>query len=70
MDKSSISQFSSADCIPAASLSTHIQRLALEERAAVRERDWMTVGGKAGERASLQELRSRIAARRWSKNHG
>lgn len=52
----------------AASLIVHIERLFLEECAAVRERDWATARNKAEERAALQESQHLLAAGRWSKN--
>jgi hypothetical protein len=54
---------------PAASLAVRIERLALEERVAICERDWVTARSRAVERAALQESRQRILARRCSGRH-
>lgn len=45
-------------------LTTRIEKLALEERDAVRRRDWPAARCAAEERAALQEARQRSAARR------
>lgn len=49
---------------PAGTLTSRIQQLALEERDAVRRRDWSAARSAAQERAALQEARQRAAARR------
>lgn len=53
----------------AASLTVRIERLALEERTAIRERDWDRARSRAVERAALQGTRQRILARRCSGRH-
>lgn len=45
-------------------LSSRIEKLALEERDAVRRRDWPAAKSAAEEKAVLQEARHRSAARR------
>ena len=45
-------------------LTTRIGKLALEERDAVRRRDWPAAKSAAEERAALQEAHYRAAARR------
>lgn len=45
-------------------LTSRIEKLSLEERDAVRRRDWPAARSAAEERASLQEARQRAAARR------
>lgn len=45
-------------------LTTRIEKLALEERDAVRRRDWPAARSAAEERATLQEAQHRAAARR------
>lgn len=45
-------------------LTSRIAKLALEERDAVRRRDWPAARSAAQERAALQEARQRAAARR------
>ena len=45
-------------------LSSSIERLALEERDAVRRRDWPAAKSAAEEKAVLQEAHQRAAARR------
>lgn len=45
-------------------LTTRIEKLALEERDAVRRRDWPAARSAAEERATLQEAHHRAAARR------
>ena len=47
-----------------ATLASRIEKLALEERDAVRRRDWSAARSAAQERAVLQEARHRAAARR------
>jgi hypothetical protein len=54
------------DTGPVASLTVQIERLAVEERTAIRERDWVTARSRALERAALQETRQRVLARRCS----
>jgi hypothetical protein len=45
-------------------LISRIEKLALEERDAVRRRDWSAARSAAQERAALQEARHRAAGRR------
>ena len=45
-------------------LTSRIEKLALEERDAVRRRDWSSARSAAEERVALQEARQRAAARR------
>ena len=45
-------------------LASRIERLALEERDAVRRRDWPAAKSAAEEKAVLQEAHQRAAARR------
>lgn len=45
-------------------LTSRIEKLALEERDAVRRRDWPAAHSAAEERAVLQEARQRALARR------
>lgn len=45
-------------------LTSRIEKLALEERDAVRRRDWSAARSAAEERAALQEARHRATARR------
>lgn len=47
-----------------ATLSFRIEKLSLEERDAVRRRDWSAARSTAQERAVLQEAHHRAAARR------
>lgn len=47
-------------------LTSRIEKLALEERDAVRRRDWSAARSAAAERAALQEARQRAAARRFA----
>ena len=47
-----------------ATLASRIEKLALEERDAVRRRDWSAARSAAQERLTLQEARHRAAARR------
>ncbi len=48
------------------SLAGRVERLALEEWAAVRRRDWTAARDKALEKVALQEALHRALARRWS----
>lgn len=50
--------------ISAGILNSRIEKLSLEERDAVRRRDWSAARSTAQERAVLQEARHRAAARR------
>lgn len=50
--------------MPTDALISRIEKLALEERDAVRRRDWSAARSAAQERAALQEARHRAAARR------
>lgn len=45
-------------------LTARIEKLALQERDAVRRRDWPAARSAAEERAALQEARGRAAAKR------
>jgi len=45
-------------------LTSRIEKLSLEERDAVRRRDWPAARSAAQERAALQAARQRAAARR------
>jgi hypothetical protein len=47
-----------------ATLDFRIEKLAREERDAVRRRDWSAARSAARERVALQEARQRAAARR------
>ncbi len=49
---------------PASPLASRIEKLALEERDAVRRRDWPAARSAAEEKAILQEAHHRAAARR------
>ncbi len=49
---------------PAGPLASRIEKLALEERDAVRRRDWPAARSAAEERAVLQEACHRAAVRR------
>jgi hypothetical protein len=49
---------------PTGTLTSRIEKLAVEERDAVRRRDWSAARSAARERAALQEARQRAAARR------
>lgn len=49
---------------PASPLASRIEKLALEERDAVRRRDWPAARSAAEERALLQDARHRAAAKR------
>lgn len=49
---------------PASPLASRIEKLALEERDAVRRRDWPAARSAAEERAILQEARHRATVRR------
>ena len=49
---------------PASPLTSRIEKLALEERDAVRRRDWPAARSAAQERAILQEARHRASAKR------
>ncbi len=51
---------------PAGALTPGIEKLVLEERDAVRRRDWLAARRAARERAALQEARHRAVAKRWS----
>jgi hypothetical protein len=53
-----------------ASLKVGIGRLALQEEAAVRERDWSTARRAVLERVALQEYRCHLVARRWPSDRG
>ena len=50
--------------VSAGTLSSRIEKLALEECDAVRRRDWSAARTVAQERAALQEARQKAAARR------
>ncbi|BBL79463.1 hypothetical protein RxyAA322_13170 [Rubrobacter xylanophilus] len=51
---------------PTGTLTSRIEKLALEELDAVRRRDWSAAKSAAQERAALQEARHRAIARRWT----